>query len=100
MMMNISIIIAISVVMVFFTSTGVFATSLDENDIPDRYKDLPGSHECWIDGYNDGVTDSWDRDRNFECYKITGGFDVYRTALQEGCYDGGYPEEYCLEILH
>ena len=37
------------------------------NDYDERYEDVPGASECWTYGFDDGVNESFDENRDEEC---------------------------------
>jgi hypothetical protein len=53
-----------------------------ERDYDERYEDIPGTNECWYDGYADGQEYPFNHDRNEEC-KAKG--NQYYRAFIEGC---------------
>jgi hypothetical protein len=36
-------------------------------DWDERYEDIPGAPECWVDGFDDGQNNPFDHGRNEEC---------------------------------
>lgn len=64
-----------------------------ERDYDERYEDIPGTNECWYDGYADGQDHPFNHDRNEEC-KDKG--NQYYRAFIEGCKSvEGNTEETC-----
>ena len=57
-------------------------------DYDERYEDVPGAPECWVDGYDAGFAGDYDRNRADECKDIPG--DQYNRSWQYGCKDGGF----------
>jgi hypothetical protein len=51
------------------------------HDYDERYEDVPGAPECWTDGFDDGVNDSFDENRDEEC-KDKG--DLYSRGFKAG----------------
>ncbi|MGB7883418.1 MAG: hypothetical protein WBL44_11870, partial [Nitrososphaeraceae archaeon] len=41
-------------------------------DYDERYEDVPGAPECWVDGYDAGFAQKYDKDRADECADIPG----------------------------
>ena len=62
-------------------------------DYDERYEDVPGAPECWVDGYDAGFAGEYDRNRADECKDIPG--DQYNRSWQYGCKDGGLTEGEC-----
>lgn len=46
--------------------TSAFAGGARE-DWSDKYTDIPGAPECWVDGYDDGQDNPFDQDRHRDC---------------------------------
>ena len=65
-------------------------------DYDERYEDVPGAPECWVDGYDAGFAGDYDRNRADECKDIPG--DQYNRSWPYGCKDGGLTEGECNEI--
>jgi hypothetical protein len=65
-------------------------------DYDERYEDIPGAPECWVDGYDAGFAGDYDRNRADECKDIPG--DQYNRSWPYGCKDGGLTEGECNEI--
>lgn len=61
-------------------------------DYDERYEDIPGAPECWVDGFDDGLEKPIDQDRNEECEDK--GNQYYRGWLA-GCVDAGNTRETC-----
>ena len=65
-------------------------------DYDERYKDIPGAPECWVDGYDAGFAGVYDKDRANECNNILG--DQYNRSWPYGCIDSGLTEGECNDI--
>jgi len=65
-------------------------------DYDERYEDVPGAPECWVDGYDAGFADKYDEDRAKECADIPG--DQYNASWGYGCIDSGLAEADCNNI--
>jgi hypothetical protein len=67
-------------------------------DYDERYEDVPGASECWIDGYDAGFAGKYDKDRADECKDIPG--NQYDTSWNHGCKNGGYMSDECEDIKY
>jgi hypothetical protein len=67
-------------------------------DYDERYEDVPGAPECWVDGYDAGFAGEYDRNRADECKVIPG--DQYNRSWPYGCKDGRLTEDECNEIIY
>jgi hypothetical protein len=65
-------------------------------DYDERYEDIPGAPECWIDGYDAGFAGKYDIDRANECNDIPG--DQYNASWNYGCIDSGLTKIDCDNI--
>ena len=65
-------------------------------DYDERYEDIPGAPECWVDGYDAGFAGVYDKDRANECNDIPG--DQYNSSWPHGCKDRGLTEVECNDI--
>jgi hypothetical protein len=65
-------------------------------DYDERYEDVQGAPECWVNGYDAGFAGDYDRNRADECKDIPG--DQYNRSWPYGCKDGGLTEGECNEI--
>jgi hypothetical protein len=65
-------------------------------DYDERYEDVPGAPECWVDGYDAGFAQKYDKDRADECADIPG--DQYNASWGYGCIDSGLTEADCNDI--
>lgn len=65
-------------------------------DYDERYEDVPGAPECWLDGFDAGFAGKYDKDRAKECNHIPG--DQYNASWIYGCEGAGYIEEECNDI--
>ena len=54
------------------SSSNVFAGRCPRHDYNKEYEDIQGAPQCWTDGFDDGVNDSYDTDRANECADIAG----------------------------
>lgn len=61
-------------------------------DWDERYEDIPGAPECWVDGFDDGQNNPFEHERNDEC-KDKG--NQYYRAFIVGCKEAGNTEEVC-----
>jgi hypothetical protein len=79
---------AVIATVVLLMTTDLYASG-PRHDSDENYSDIPGAHECWVDGWDDGANDDYDRDRARECYDKG---DQYNRAFPHGqkCLD---PEE-------
>lgn len=72
-------------------------------DWSDKYDDIAGAPECWVDGYDDGQDNPFSQDKHKECL-----FDVeqsdselccngrpYYEGFMYGCMDAGNTQETC-----
>jgi hypothetical protein len=50
------------------------------HDYDAMYEDVPGTPECWTDGFDAGANDDYDSDRASECSDIPG--DQYERAYE------------------
>ena len=65
-------------------------------DYDERYEDVPGAPECWVDGYDSGFAQKYDKDRADECNDIPG--DQYKASWKYGCMDSGLTKIDCNQI--
>ncbi|MGE5662376.1 MAG: hypothetical protein ACM3X1_09050 [Ignavibacteriales bacterium] len=65
-------------------------------DYDEAYADIPGAPECWVDGYDAGFAQKYDKDRADECADIPG--DQYNASWGYGCIDSGLTEADCNDI--
>jgi hypothetical protein len=77
------------------TVSNVYASGprLDYNE---RYENVPGAPEFWVDGYDAGFAGKYDKDRADECADIPG--DQYNASWGYGCIDSGLTEADCNDI--
>lgn len=61
--------VMIGAIVATFMVSGIISAfaSGPRHDYDERYEDVPGAPECWTDGFDDGVNDSFDEDRDEEC---------------------------------
>ena len=71
---------------VIFLVPNVFASG-PRMDYDERYEDIPGAPECWVDGYDAGFAGKYNIDRANECKDIPG--DQYNASWEYGCADSG-----------
>jgi hypothetical protein len=45
-------------------------------DWDERYEDIPGATDCWVDGFDNGLENPIDQERNEEC--VDKGNQYYR----------------------
>jgi hypothetical protein len=60
------------------------------------YEDVSGAPECWVDGYDAGFAQKYDKNRADECADIPG--DQYNASWGYGCIDSGLTEDNCNDI--
>ncbi len=65
-------------------------------DYDERYEDVPGAPECWVDGYDAGFAQKYDENRANECKDIPG--DQYNASWKYGCIDSGLTKIDCDQI--
>ena len=65
-------------------------------DYDERYEDVPGAPACWVDGYDAGFAQKYDKDRPDECNDIPG--DQYNASWKYGCIDSGLTKIDCNQI--
>lgn len=74
-------------------------------DWSDKYDNLEGAPQCWMDGYDDGQNNPFDQDRHKECIFdeveknkegkfCCNGFPYYEGWIY-GCMDAGNTQETC-----
>jgi hypothetical protein len=61
-------------------------------DWDERYENIPGAPQCWIDGFDDGQNGPFNHNRNEEC--VDKGNQYYRAFLV-GCEDAGNTKDIC-----
>lgn len=61
-------------------------------DWDEKYEDIPGAPEWWVDGYDDGLENPFDHDRHEECKDKS---NQYYRAFIVGCKDACNTEEIC-----
>lgn len=61
--------------------------------IGDRYDNVPGATECWVDGFDDGQNGPSSPSRNNEC---TDKGNQYYEGFMHGCKDVGNTEYVCV----
>ena len=61
-----------------------------------KYEDVPGATECWIEGYDVGFAQKYDKDRADECNDIPG--DQYNASWKYGYIDSGLTKTDCDQI--
>jgi hypothetical protein len=62
-------------------------------DYDERYEDVPGAPECWVDGYDAGFAQKYDKVRADECADIPG--NQYNASWNYGCIDSGLTKTDC-----
>src|SRR5919106_2622548 len=65
-------------------------------DYDESYEDVPGAPECWVNGYDAGFAQKYDKDRADECADIPG--DQFNASWGYGCIDSGLAEADCNDI--
>ena len=66
------------------------------NYYSEDYEDVSGAPECWVDGYDAGFAQKYDKDRADECNDIPGG--QYNASWKYGCIDSGLTKIDCNQI--
>jgi len=94
---NIKSVVVLAVALIIFASLlpNIYAGG-PRLDYDERYKDIPGAPECWVDGYDAGFAGVYDKDRANECNNILG--DEYNRSWPYGCIDSGLTEGECNDI--
>ena len=57
------------------------------HDYDESYEGVPGAAECWTDGFDDGVNDSFDENRDEECKDKGDQYSRGFNAGRESCTD-------------
>jgi hypothetical protein len=65
-------------------------------DWDERFENIPGAPECWIDGYDAGFAQKYDKVRADTCADIPG--DQYNASWKYGCIDSGLTDTDCDNI--
>lgn len=65
-------------------------------DADERYSYIPEAGDCWVDGYDAGFANKYDKDRADECNEIPG--DQYNASWGYGCVDSGLTKAECDDI--
>jgi hypothetical protein len=65
---------------------------LDSSDLDPP---IPGSHECWVDGFDAGFAGKYDKNRADECVDKA---DEYNGAWKYGCDNGVFTKDECNDI--
>jgi hypothetical protein len=70
------------------------------SDWSDHYDNIPGTPECWQDGYDDGLDHPFDGDRHRECIfdipkEVSDFNQPYYEAFVHGCIDAGNTKDIC-----
>ena len=86
-----------SLILLLIIPTAYVYAGGTRGDYDQRYEDIPGAPECWVDGYDAGVAGEYDIDRANECNDIPG--DQYNRSWLYGCEDAGYTEQECNDIV-
>ncbi|MGH9982586.1 MAG: hypothetical protein ACRD8W_01360 [Nitrososphaeraceae archaeon] len=87
--------LAIIPLLIVVTISNVYASG-PRLDYDERYVDVPGAPECWVDGYDAGFAGKYDEDRANECADIPG--DQYNASWGYGCIDSGLTTQDCDDI--
>lgn len=88
--------IGLATVMVLSTSVSAAFAGGPRMDWDERFEDIPGAPECWVDGYDAGFAQIYDKVRADECKDIPG--DQYNASWKYGCIDSGRTETDCDNI--
>lgn len=83
------------IAIVIFLVPSVYASG-PRLDYDERYGDIPGALECWVDGYDAGFAGKYNIDRANECKEIPG--DQYNASQEYGCTDSGLTKIDCDNI--
>jgi hypothetical protein len=93
--------VAIPILLILVPNVYVYAGGARE-DWSEKYDDIPGAPECWVDGYDDGLENPFDQDRHKECIfdvEKSGGLccngKPYYEGFMYGCMDAGNTKETC-----
>jgi hypothetical protein len=74
----------VSIITVFYALAAIGIPSVyaggPRYDYDEAFENVPGSPECWTDGFDDGANESFDEDRANECADIPG--DQYNRAFE------------------
>src|ERR671911_405410 len=89
------LLLAIIPLLMLATISNVYASG-PRLDYDERYEDVPGAPGCWVDGYDAGFAQKYDKDRADECNDIPG--DQYNASWGYGCIDSGLAEADCNDI--
>jgi hypothetical protein len=71
-MKQLQLLLAIIPLLMLATISNVFASG-PRLDYDERYEDVPGAPECWVDGYDAGFAQKYDKDRAQECNVVVVG---------------------------
>jgi hypothetical protein len=86
------LLLVIILLLMVTTISNVYASG-PRLDYDERYEDVPGAPECWVDGYDAGFAGKYIEDRANECADIPG--DQYNASWKYGCKDAGYMPNEC-----
>ena len=87
--------IGVAMVMIVNTSANTAFAGGPRMDWDERFEDIPGAPECWVDGFDNGKVDSFSQSRNDEC---TDKGDQYHQGWLAGCVDAGNTRDDCVSF--
>jgi hypothetical protein len=88
--------VIIGITIVVLLSSGSIAAAFAGGprlDYDQRYQDVEGAPQCWVDGYDAGFAGKYDKNRADECNGIPG--DQYNRSWQYGCEDATFSPSQC-----
>lgn len=89
------LLLAIIPLLIVATIVNVYASGPRLN-YSETYEDVLGAPECYVDGYDAGFANKYDKDRAQECNDIPG--DQYNAGFGYGCIDSGLTKQDCDDI--
>jgi hypothetical protein len=81
-----------SLILLLIIPTAYVYAGGTRGDYDERYEDIPGGPDCWLEGYDAGFTGKYDQSRANECLDLG---DQYNRAWKFGCKDAEYTLEEC-----
>lgn len=78
------------------SSTQIAVAGGAREDWSEKYDNIKGAPECWVDGYDDGLDHPFDGDRHTECI-----FDVEKSDNELCCNGKPYYEAFiygCMSV--
>jgi len=75
-------------------------------DWSEKYDDIPGAPQCWVDGYDDGLENPFSQERHKECIfdveedvgKLCCSGRPYYEGFMYGCMDPGNTRDACERV--